>query len=96
MGASAAQPDGGAKERPGRVEGFKVRYENGDETEWRGQAVGTEVTFELDTGEYITHVWYAADEGAVQRLLFGTTNGRRSQWFGSEHGHFWLLHDPSP
>lgn len=103
-GGATAEATGPAKTRPGkvikrvsmcingRIEGFRVVYEDGQASEWHGKSTEKETSFDLEADEYITHIWYAADEGTVQGLLFGTTNGRRSQWFGFEHGHFGLLH----
>lgn len=99
------ETEGKAKTRPGKVikrvvvargvkgrpDGFQIVYEDGDASAWRGKSSGQDTAFDLGSGEYITHVWYAADEGTVQGFLFGTTNGRQSQWFGHEYGHYGLL-----
>ncbi|GJE96131.1 hypothetical protein PsYK624_123240 [Phanerochaete sordida] len=99
---AATSTTAAAKYRPGKVirrvcmhikrgvEGLKVVYDNGQETAWRGLSTGDERTFELESDEYITHVWYAADGGIVQGLLFGTSFGRESPWFGSQYGIFGL------
>lgn len=106
-GASSTEANRAVKARPGkvikriiaygkgRIEGFKVVYEDGNASAWRGKSAESEETrsFDLEVDEYITHVWYLADEVTIQGLLFGTSNGRRSPWLGSnsEHGHFGLL-----
>lgn len=60
----------------GRVDGIKLVYADGSETDWCGAATGEEEFFELYEGEYITHVWYATDEECIQGILFGTSLGK--------------------
>ncbi|EKM50868.1 uncharacterized protein PHACADRAFT_103493 [Phanerochaete carnosa HHB-10118-sp] len=74
-----------------RVDGIKIVHKNDAETAKRGTSTKGEKVFLLDEGEYITHVWYAADAGSVQGILFGTSNGRKSVWFGYEYGLYGLL-----
>ena len=59
----------------GRVEGIKVVYADGQQTDWLGAGAKSVETFELSDGEYITDIWYATDEKSLQGILFGTSAG---------------------
>ncbi|EKM50871.1 uncharacterized protein PHACADRAFT_128479 [Phanerochaete carnosa HHB-10118-sp] len=69
----------------------KIAYDGGSETSWRSSNTGQQLEFELAEGEYITHVWYAADNDSIQGVLFGTSTGRKSGWLGFEYGLYGLL-----
>lgn len=74
-----------------RVNGIKLVYENGQETAWRGTSSGEQHVFALNAGEYVTHVWYATDRRSIEGILFGTSSGRKSPWYGQEYGLYGLL-----
>ncbi|GJE90558.1 hypothetical protein PsYK624_067010 [Phanerochaete sordida] len=74
------------------VNSIKIVYDDGTDNGIGGRVAGAEKSFELVEGEYVTHVWYSGNGPECLRgVLFGTSNGRTSGWFGSGAGPYEVL-----
>ncbi|GJE90555.1 hypothetical protein PsYK624_066970 [Phanerochaete sordida] len=76
----------------GHVDNIKIVYDDGKDNGVSYRATSGEQSFALAEGEYITHIWYSGSGPECLRgVLFGTSNGRTSGWFGSGYGPYGVL-----